>query len=336
MIYSCSDQVIGTREKRQAQSREKAVQSVRESAQHEKWKSAKEIAKKHAAGLQSQLSRTFSRRKSSKLESLKSVSHAKPGTDAALPPMPTAAPPLRVSKDNKKEKSKLTQMLNEIEDNPENQGGFNLEIGDKNIKKHAPRGKLQTQSQMFRYAYGQIEKEKAMQEQNKNLTYSGVISMANDIDIRKRPPIEVAFKDLTITLKGKNKHLMRCVTGKLSPGRVSAVMGPSGAGKTTFLSALRGKVPGCIMTGEILINGKADSIQSYTKIIGFVPQDDIVHGNLTVEENLWFSASCRYMKFNPSSSHIHFERVHLLNYIDCVYSCNKSLKGGSCAYGFPM
>jgi ABC-type multidrug transport system ATPase subunit len=25
-----------------------------------------------------------------------------------------------------------------------------------------------------------------------------------------------------------------------------------------------------------------------------VPQDDVVHGNLTVEENLWFSAQCRY------------------------------------------
>ncbi|KAJ0021707.1 hypothetical protein Pint_32115 [Pistacia integerrima] len=296
IIYSCSDQVLATREKRQAKSREKAVQSVRETAQaREKWKSAKEIARKRAVDLQTQLSRTFSRRKSLKqLDPLKSLGHAKPGTDAALSSMSMAAPPLPASKHNKKEKRKLTEMLNEIEDNPDSQDGFNLEIGDKNIKRHTPKGKqLHTQSQMFRYAYGQIEKEKAMQEENKNLTYSGVISMTNEIDIRKRPAIEVAFKDLTITLKGKNKHLMRCVTGKLSPGRVSAVMGPSGAGKTTFLSALSGKVPGCTMSGMILVNGKVESIQSYKKIIGFVPQDDIVHGNLTVEENLWFSASCR-------------------------------------------
>jgi ABC-type multidrug transport system ATPase subunit len=70
-------------------------------------------------------------------------------------------------------------------------------------------------------------------------------------------------------------------------------MGPSGAGKTTFLSALAGKATGCTMTGSILINGKNESIHSYKKIIGFVPQDDIVHGNLTVEENLRFSARCR-------------------------------------------
>ncbi|KAE8684826.1 ABC transporter G family member 28 [Hibiscus syriacus] len=115
--------------------------------------------------------------------------------------------------------------------------------------------------------------------------------MATNSNIRTRPMIEIHFKDLTLTLKKNNKHLLRCVTGKLSPGRVSAVMGPSGAGKTTFLSALTGKTAaGCAVTGQILVNGKNEPIQAYRKIIGYVPQDDIVHGNLTVEENLRFSA----------------------------------------------
>ncbi|KAM1807000.1 hypothetical protein ACFX11_030067 [Malus domestica] len=303
IIYNCSDQVLATREKRQAESREKAVQSVRENAQaREKWKSAKDIAKKHAVGLSTQFSRTFSRRKSTKSDPLKGFGQAKPGSDGALPPMPTGIgeQSAGTSKGKMKEKSNLTQMINAIEGDPNSHEGFNLEIGDKNIKKQAPKApkapkgkQLHTQSQIFKYAYGQIEKEKALQEQNANLTFSGVIQMANDIEISKRPPIEVAFKDLTLTLKGKNKHLMRCVTGKISPGRVSAVMGPSGAGKTTFLSALVGKVRGCTMSGMILVNGKMESIHCYKKIIGFVPQDDIVHGNLTVEENLWFSARCR-------------------------------------------
>ncbi|KAF7805619.1 ABC transporter G family member 28 [Senna tora] len=279
IIYNCSDQVLATRERRQAKSRERAAASVRETQAREKWKSAKDIAKKHAVGLQSSLSRTFSRRKSSKPDLKGSSSAASKGT--------------------KKEKTSLTQMIQKIEEDPDSQEGFNVEIGDKNIKKQAPKGKqLHTQSQIFKYAYGQIEKEKALQEQNKNLTFSGVISMASDIDIRKRPTIEVAFKDLTLTLNAKNKHLLRCVTGKLCPGRVSAVMGPSGAGKTTFLSALTGKATGCHRTGLVLINGKVESIRSYKKIIGFVPQDDIVHGNLTVEENLWFSARCRYTTQN--------------------------------------
>lgn len=195
----------------------------------------------------------------------------------------------------KKKGSNLTAMIRDIDDDPDNPEGFNVEIGDKNLKKQMPNSKeLHTRSQIFKYAYGQIEKEKAFQEQNKNLTFSGVISMAADVEIRSRPMIEVAFKDLTLTLKGKNKHLLRCVTGKIMPGRVSAVMGPSGAGKTTFLSALAGKATGCTASGTIFINGKVDTMHSYKKIIGFVPQDDIVHGNLTVEENLWFSARCRY------------------------------------------
>ncbi|KAK0605131.1 hypothetical protein LWI29_023090 [Acer saccharum] len=297
VIYSCSDQVLTTREKRIAKSREKAVQSVRESAQaSETWKSAKSFAKRGAIGLQTQLSRTFSKRKPSRIPGPRGSSQAIPGTDGSLPPLPPGASSSSQFEPNgkKKEMSNLTKMINEIDKNPESQHGFNIEIGNKNVLKNAPKGKqLHTQSQMFRYAYNQIEREKAMQEQNKNLTFSGLITMANDIDIRKRPAIEVAFKDLTITLKGKSKNLMRCVTGKLSPGRVSAVMGPSGAGKTTFLSALTGKVPGCTMSGMVLVNQKVESIRSYKKIIGFVPQDDIVHGNLTVEENLWFSARCR-------------------------------------------
>ncbi|KAK3042559.1 hypothetical protein RJ639_001553, partial [Escallonia herrerae] len=293
IIYNCSDQVLSTREKKQAKSREAAARSARETAQaRERWKSAKDVARKHASGLQSQLSRTFSRKKSVRQQDqLKGLGQAKPGTDAALPPMRASA---SQAKGNKKEPSNLTMMMHELEEDPDSHGGFNLEIGDKNLKKNMPKGKqLHTRSQIFKYAYGQIEKEKALQEQNKNLTFSGVISMASDVEVRSRPTIEVAFKDLTLTLKGKKKHLLRCVTGKIMPGRVSAVMGPSGAGKTTFLHALAGKATGCTTSGMILINGKVDSMHSYKKIIGFVPQDDIVHGNLTVEENLWFSARCR-------------------------------------------
>ncbi|KAJ6311504.1 hypothetical protein OIU77_013294 [Salix suchowensis] len=189
---------------------------------------------------------------------------------------------------------RLHLWLHEIELDPDIYEGISLGIEDPNTKRHMPKGKeVNTHSQIFKYAYTQIEKEKAMQQQNKDLTFSGVVSLATDTEIKKRPLIEISFNDLTLTLKAKNKHLLRCVTGKIKPGRITAVMGPSGAGKTTFLSALAGKAIGCRMTGLILINGKNESVHSYKKIIGFVPQDDIVHGNLTVEENLWFSAHCR-------------------------------------------
>lgn len=199
-----------------------------------------------------------------------------------------------MSQDAGGKKNSLTDMVRNLDENPDSEEGFNVEVGDKALKK--PRGKqMHTRSQIFKYAYGQIEKEKAMQQENENhnMTFSGVISMAKEHDGSSRPVIEIAFKDLTLTLKGSKKKLLRSVTGKLSPGRVAAVMGPSGAGKTTFLSAIAGKATGCETSGLVLINGKIEPIRGYKKIIGFVPQDDIVHGNLTVEENLWFNARCR-------------------------------------------
>ncbi|KAG0502355.1 hypothetical protein HPP92_002427 [Vanilla planifolia] len=61
IIYNFSGQVLTNRERKQAKSREAAARSARETVQaREKWKAAKDIAMKHAVGLHSQLSRTFS------------------------------------------------------------------------------------------------------------------------------------------------------------------------------------------------------------------------------------------------------------------------------------
>lgn len=282
IIHNFSGQMLTSRERRQAKSREAAARHARETVQaRERWKSAKDVAKKHAAGLQTQLSRTFSRKKSSHQSEPPKGFGAVFGDAGGEP--------------KKKEENNLTKMMQSLENDHDSYDGFNFEIRDKNVKKNAPRGKqMHTRSQIFKYAYGQIEKEKAIEEHNQNLTFSGVISMATNVEVRTRPPIEVAFKDLSLTLKGSKRKLLRSVTGKLMPSRVAAVMGPSGAGKTTFLNAVAGKATGCDMAGHVLINGKAEHLRSYKKIIGFVPQDDIVHGNLTVEENLRFSARCRY------------------------------------------
>ncbi|CAL5053094.1 unnamed protein product [Urochloa decumbens] len=281
IIYNFSGQLLINREKKQAKSREAAARHARETAAaRERWKTAKDVAKKHAAGLQSSLSRTFSRKKT-----LRSHESSKGGT--SLPSTESGDGP---SSEQGGNKETLTDMVRSLDENHEKGEGIHVQIGEK--KK--PKGKhAHTQSQIFKYAYGQIEKEKAMENETKNLTFSGVISLATEEDMRKRPTIEIAFKDLTLTLKGSKKKLLRSVTGKLMAGRVAAVMGPSGAGKTTFLSAIAGKATGCQTTGMILINGKMEPIRAYKKIIGFVPQDDIVHGNLTVQENLWFNARCR-------------------------------------------
>ncbi|GFP97006.1 ABC transporter g family member 24 [Phtheirospermum japonicum] len=272
IIYNCSDQILTTRERRYAKYREAAARTAREKTQaRARWKSAKEAAKKRAVELQSQISDKFSRRSFKNPDEVQIFGHAEETGD--LYPSTSTV-------------SHLPTDTSEALDSAEPR--------NKNVKKKNQKEKeIHTRSQIFKYAYSRLEREKAQQQQNKNLTFSGVISMATDSETKKRPLIEIAFSDLTVTLKGKHKNLMRAVTGKIKPGRITAIMGPSGAGKTTLLSALTGKAVGFMVNGTILINGKSVSIHSYRKIIGFVPQDDIVHGNLTVEENLWFSARCR-------------------------------------------
>lgn len=52
IIYKCSGQVLSIRERKQANSKERAARSARENVQaHDKWKSTKEMVRKHVTGL---------------------------------------------------------------------------------------------------------------------------------------------------------------------------------------------------------------------------------------------------------------------------------------------
>ena len=69
--------------------------------------------------------------------------------------------------------------------------------------------------------------------------------------------------------------------------------GPSGAGKTTLLSLLRGQAHFARTSGLIYVNGKqVNSLaeKRFRDIMAFVPQDDIMYDELTVEDNVLFAA----------------------------------------------
>ncbi|CAE7452260.1 ABCG28 [Symbiodinium natans] len=73
-------------------------------------------------------------------------------------------------------------------------------------------------------------------------------------------------------------------------------MGPSGCGKSTLLDVLTGKKKTdskWTVKGDILINNQKIDIEAIKPIIGFVPQDDVVHEGLTVRENIYYSAAKR-------------------------------------------
>ncbi|CAB4034314.1 ABC transporter G family member 24, partial [Paramuricea clavata] len=92
----------------------------------------------------------------------------------------------------------------------------------------------------------------------------------------RKDSYNISFEKLSLTLtsgENKGKVLLQGVTGEINAGEVTAVLGPSGAGKTTFLNVLCGKAYYGDAGGRIKINGKKVSgIQDYKSLTGFVPQ----------------------------------------------------------------
>lgn len=104
---------------------------------------------------------------------------------------------------------------------------------------------------------------------------------------------EISFKDIGLTLPG-GLEIMKGVSGRFRPGRTVAIMGPSGSGKSTLLSLITGKASKT--TGSIIIDGKEEDLSKYRKLVGFVPQEDVMLRELTVRDVLMHSARMRLPK----------------------------------------
>ncbi|KAI8897754.1 hypothetical protein BC833DRAFT_592563 [Globomyces pollinis-pini] len=103
-------------------------------------------------------------------------------------------------------------------------------------------------------------------------------------------PLNIEFKDLKFCLND-GSTILSGINGRFNAGRFCAVMGPSGAGKTTLISLLLGTVRKT--SGEILINGSVNNLSNYSKKVGFVPQDDIMHRDLPIREMLLHAGRMR-------------------------------------------
>jgi len=80
-------------------------------------------------------------------------------------------------------------------------------------------------------------------------------------------------------------------SGLMLPG-LNAIMGPTGSGKTTLLDILADRKDKSGLSGTVLINGRRKP-PNYKCAVGYVVQDDVVMGTLSVRENLHFSAALR-------------------------------------------
>ena len=101
--------------------------------------------------------------------------------------------------------------------------------------------------------------------------------LLGSISTKTKSRMNIEVRGLGLTLRSNGATVLAGVDGKIPAGGVTAVMGPSGAGKTTFLNTLAGRASYGITTGQVLINEEPGNILPYSDIVGFVPQVHSLH-----------------------------------------------------------
>jgi ABC-type multidrug transport system ATPase subunit len=110
-------------------------------------------------------------------------------------------------------------------------------------------------------------------------------------------PTSIIADDITVDIKGN--VLLDDVSFALRHGTLLGIVGPSGCGKSTLLKAMTGIRPAT--RGRLLYDGR-DLYEHYSELryrIGMVPQDDVLHRQLTVRRALRFAASLRFANDVP-------------------------------------
>jgi len=129
---------------------------------------------------------------------------------------------------------------------------------------------------------------------------------------------------------GDTKRILNDISLSVLPREFIAVVGTSGAGKSTLLKALSGVARA--QGGQVLLNGDNlyQQFDLYRTMIGYVPQDDILHRDLKVADALRYSAQLR---FPPDTSSAEIDRRidKVLEDVEMVAQKNQviiSLSGG--------
>ncbi|KAF8400729.1 hypothetical protein HHK36_014029 [Tetracentron sinense] len=109
-------------------------------------------------------------------------------------------------------------------------------------------------------------------------------------------------------------QLLVNVTGAFRPGVLTALVGVSGAGKTTLMDVLAGRKTGGFIEGSIRISGYPKKQETFARISGYCEQNDIHSPCLTVRESLLYSAWLRL----PSHVDLATQRVFVEEVMELV------------------
>ncbi|KAB2073018.1 hypothetical protein ES319_A07G056600v1 [Gossypium barbadense] len=114
------------------------------------------------------------------------------------------------------------------------------------------------------------------------LTFDNVVY---SVDMPQEMKQQGITEDRLVLLKG--------VSGAFRPGVLTALMGVSGAGKTTLMDVLAGRKTGGYIDGNITVSGFQKKQETFARISGYCEQNDIHSPHVTVYESLLYSAWLR-------------------------------------------
>ncbi|GFR51610.1 hypothetical protein Agub_g14036, partial [Astrephomene gubernaculifera] len=100
-------------------------------------------------------------------------------------------------------------------------------------------------------------------------------------------------------LQGADRGTKGGISGLFEAGSLSAIMGASGCGKTTLILVLSGRMPAPVDTYNEHMERVTLTQTEYRRKLGYVPQDDVLHTDLTVRENLAYAARLKLPRDTP-------------------------------------
>lgn len=117
-------------------------------------------------------------------------------------------------------------------------------------------------------------------------------------------PVDLSFENLcyevTASTSKEKLRLLNEVSGVFKAGRMCALMGSSGAGKTTLMDVIAMRKTSGEITGNIALNGHEQERVSFLRSSGYVEQFDTNSPELTVRETVEFSGRLRLDASNPA------------------------------------
>ena len=116
----------------------------------------------------------------------------------------------------------------------------------------------------------------------------------SNINVSTKPVTEKKYCGLHLRKGEPEKLLLSNISGVAKPGEVLAILGASGAGKSTFLNTLLFRnTQGLKISGTRIANGDVVTPTSLTSVSAYVQQDDLFIPSLTVREHLLFQSRVR-------------------------------------------